>query len=79
VTEWYWNWQRNGWKTAIGADVLNRELIEKILELQKKERSIRYEHVYGHSGVVFNELADRLANAGRLRPDDQPIFEKIMS
>src|SRR5215467_7564002 len=31
IREWIWNWKRRGWKTAEGADVLNRDLWEALL------------------------------------------------
>ena len=31
VTEWYPNWQRNGWKNAAGKSVENRDLVEQVL------------------------------------------------
>ena len=33
ITQWVWNWQRRGWKTAEGGDVLNRDLWEQLLSL----------------------------------------------
>ena len=30
IREWIWAWRRRGWKTAEGADVLNRELWEQL-------------------------------------------------
>ena len=32
---WIWNWLKNGWKTASGKPVENRELWERLLELQR--------------------------------------------
>jgi ribonuclease HI len=45
----------------------NEELAHTVQELTAKvmrTRSITWEHVYGHSGVHDNELADRAANLG---------------
>src|SRR5579871_6174978 len=30
IREWIWAWRRRGWKTAEGADVLNRDLWERL-------------------------------------------------
>ena len=65
LTEWYENWQRNGWKNSKGEDVANKELISAILELLK-DRDVSFFHVYGHKGDFYNELCDKLANMGRL-------------
>jgi len=70
LTEWFHGWIKNSWKTSKGTDVLNKELIMTILaEINwghPNERSITFEHINAHCGIKFNELADRLANEGRL-------------
>ena len=33
ITQWVWGWRKRGWKTAQGADVLNRELWEELSSL----------------------------------------------
>jgi ribonuclease HI len=74
LTEWCHGWIRNGWKTSKGMDVLNKELIMDILhELDSRnldEKSIKFEHVRAHCGIEFNELADELANEGRLEHNE---------
>ena len=65
LTSWIIAWQRNGWKTSGGKSVENRELIEEISNLIEG-KSITFEHVKGHNGNINNELADVLANRGRL-------------
>ncbi len=67
---WYKNWVKNDWKTAKGQPVKNKELIQKILlvleKLKDKNVNINFEHVKAHTGHVYNERADRLANEGRM-------------
>lgn len=67
LTEWYPRWEREGWRTASGGPVENKGLIQEVLaEMRSKPvRSIRFEHVYGHRGNYYNELADQLADQGR--------------
>lgn len=59
---WVKNWQRNGWKTAKGTPVANRELWEDAVEIVKG-RNISYEWVKAHNGNEYNEMADKLADA----------------
>lgn len=58
-------WKRNGWTTSTGSAVVNQDLWERLDRLCEARRgAVRWEHVYGHSGDVGNEGADRLAVAG---------------
>jgi len=47
ITKWYKNWQSNGWKTASGKPVLNKEIIQKILKYSKHS-NISFKHVMAH-------------------------------
>lgn len=59
---WLMVWVNKGWKNAKGENVKNRDLWEKILELIKTEGiKVKFLKVKGHSGNMFNELADRRA------------------
>jgi ribonuclease HI len=64
LTVWVKNWKKNGWKNSKNEPVENRDLIESILDLMD-DRDVEFQHVYGHRGNEYNELADRLANEGR--------------
>lgn len=44
--------------------VANVALIDAIRELIQ-DRSVRFQHVYSHTGIEFNEEADKLADLGR--------------
>lgn len=46
---WIWNWLKNGWKTASGKPVENRELWERLLELQRIHK-LDWRKVKGHAG-----------------------------
>ena len=38
ITQWIYNWKKNGWKTSSGGDVKNKELWIQIDELRKESR-----------------------------------------
>lgn len=67
VTQWYTNWERNGWKTQ-GKDVKNRDLIEAIrAKIQDRDDSgtqTMFQWVKGHADDIGNIAADRLAVMG---------------
>ena len=61
ITEWVHNWKKNGWKTANKKPVKNKDLWIKLDSLSKKH-IIDWKWVKGHSGHLYNERADQLAN-----------------
>ena len=65
ATKWINIWKRNGWRKRSGQPVQNKEDLE-ILDsfLTKDTLEVRWKHVTGHSQVVGNEEADRLAVSG---------------
>lgn len=65
VTIWYKTWQKNGWKTSSGKKVANQKIIEKIIKILSQKKYIQIQHVYGHQGNRWNELADEIANGAR--------------
>ena len=62
ITEWVHGWKRRGWKTATGADVMNRELWERLdgLTSARGPRAISWHYVRGHVGIPGNERADEI-------------------
>ncbi len=60
-TEWLTNWQRNGWKNAKKKPVENQPLIR--LGVSLNAPLAKYQHVYGHSGDLYNEMADYYADS----------------
>lgn len=62
ATQWLRGWERNGWKTANGQPVKNRELWEKLAELLRGH-SVRWQWVKGHAGHPENERADLVATS----------------
>ncbi|XP_063771545.1 ribonuclease H1-like isoform X2 [Pseudophryne corroboree] len=63
ATKWTSNWKDNGWKTASGGEVKNREDFEKLDHLSHGI-DVNWKHIPGHAGYQGNEEADKLARAG---------------
>lgn len=63
VTTWLPGWKRNGWRTAAGKPVANRELVVRIDELLA-DRSVEFRYVPAHQvdGDPLNDFADRAAS-----------------
>jgi ribonuclease HI len=62
LVKWRHGWKRRGWRTASGAPVKNRDLIEH-LDVLMDERAPTFEWVRGHTGHAANEAADERARA----------------
>lgn len=67
ITEWYRNWEKNGWKTAQGP-VKNRDLVEairaRINDREAKRAQTQFTWVKGHADDAGNNAADVLAVQG---------------
>lgn len=65
ITQWVWNWQRRGWKTSEGGDVLNQDLWERLVGLvsARGRTRITWQWVKGHNGTTGNERVDEIAVA----------------
>ncbi|WEH13515.1 ribonuclease H [Streptomyces sp. VNUA24] len=63
VTTWLPGWKRNGWRTAAGKPVANRELVVRIDELLTG-RTVDFRYVPAHQvdGDPLNDFADRAAS-----------------
>jgi ribonuclease HI len=71
ITQGWWiKWQQNNWMTAGYKDkqpqlVKNRDLWERVIVIIKtlgdKTINLVVNHIPGHQGNVYNELADKLA------------------
>ena len=61
ISDWIFNWKKNGWKTASKKAVKNKELWQKLDSLSINH-SIQWRWVKGHSGHPENERCDELAN-----------------
>jgi ribonuclease HI len=65
ITKWIWGWRKKGWKTAAGADVINRDLWERLAALvdARGSRHVEWRWVRGHVGTPGNERVDAIAVA----------------
>ena len=61
MKSWLAGWIKNGWKTASGQPVKNRELWEQLAGLTRG-RTVTWQWVRGHAGHPENERCDLLAN-----------------
>lgn len=63
VTQWLAGWKRNGWKTASGKPVANRELVQSI-DLLLADRDVEFVYVPAHreDGDHLNAIADQAAS-----------------
>ena len=62
ITEWIFNWERNGWRNAAKKPVLNQELWEELYVLTK-ELKPKWTYVKGHNDDKWNERADEIATS----------------
>lgn len=64
ITSWIINWEKNGWRTAGKKQVLNQDLWQELSKLSKDLGvRITWQKVKGHSGDVYNDLADQIATS----------------
>jgi ribonuclease HI len=61
LLEWSKNWERNGWKTALGGEVKNKDLWIRMLELMRTFEMVDVRWVKAHNGNEKNERVDNLA------------------
>ncbi|KAJ1338179.1 ribonuclease HI [Microdochium nivale] len=71
ATEWYRNWQKNGWRKSTGDAVENNDLIKAIrAKIEQREAAngkTQFQWVKGHGSDVGNIAADRLAVEGSMK------------
>lgn len=60
---WMEGWQCNGWKTANGSEVKNRDLFMRLFDLSQQIPQVRFSWVKGHSNHAENDRADALARS----------------
>lgn len=63
---WIDNWHRNGWKTANKTPVKNKELWQELYPYFKDTDRVKLEKVPAHSGVLWNEMVDNIAQEASL-------------
>lgn len=60
ITQYMFNWIKNGWKTADKKPVKNIEFWQMLQNLQL-QHNVNWHWVKGHNGIELNEKADELA------------------
>jgi len=60
ISDWIKNWKKNNWKTATKSNVKNRNLWEKLDELNSK-LNVKWEWVKAHNIDKYNNYVDELA------------------
>lgn len=82
---WITKWQNNNWMTSAfkgkqPGPVKNKDLWEKVLDIQRELQSmsilLTLTYIEGHAGHEFNERTDRLAVAASTSNDNQLIDEE---
>ena len=74
-TGWLDNWKKNGYKKSDGTPVKNIDLIrETDFLLKSLDCDLSFEHVKGHSGNKFNEIADMFAKEAAQYTDEDGIL-----
>jgi ribonuclease HI len=66
ITQWIWGWKRNGWKTAEGNEVSNKEFwqaLHALVQDRGVEGRIDWRYSRGHVGTPGNERCDEIAVA----------------
>lgn len=64
ITQWIWGWRRNGWKTAEGSEVQNKDLwilLDQVLRARPAGGPVEWNYVRGHRGNPGNERCDEIA------------------
>ncbi len=60
LQKWYVKWQRNGWINSSEKPVVNKDLWERLLELNKIH-NVTFSKVKGHANDELNNRVDKLA------------------
>ena len=61
MKHWVKNWKTNGWKTASGTPVKNKDLWIQLCDLERQFDKVQWIWVKAHSGDVNNEYVDKEA------------------
>ena len=61
LTNWMFSWEKNNWKKSDNKTPENLDLIKPFFKHLQNGFFIDLKKVKGHSGQIWNELADKLA------------------
>lgn len=64
-TQWMWGWAAKGWLKGDNKPPENLDLIQAYYDLWHRGYRIELRKCRGHSGVKWNEMADKLAVAAK--------------
>jgi ribonuclease HI len=75
VTKWYKTWERNGWMNSTSKPVMNKDIIQRIVEILKESKNVKFCYVKAHTKEPSkdsvdhflwqgNNIADELATRG---------------
>jgi Ribonuclease HI len=73
---WLNSWQKNGWKTSNKQPVKNQDLWQQLIPLLEKY-DIVFNWVRGHSGNIFNEQVDQMAN--NAAKNQSPVYHEVIN
>lgn len=68
-TNWMWSWKERGWKKGNNTTPENLDLVQLYDRLYQQGYRIVLEKVRGHNGILWNEIADKLAT-GRMSEEE---------
>lgn len=78
---WMHGWCKRNWKDQQGQPIANQEQWMRIYELAQELKQmgavVTTKHVKGHSGLMGNELADKLATAGVMSGFNN-VFDEVL-
>lgn len=63
ISKWIHNWKKRDWRKADGKPVINADLWQ-LLDKAREAHEVEWLWVKGHSGDMYNDIADQLANQG---------------
>lgn len=66
---WLDRWIQRGWRKTGGGAVANQKFWKRLL-VEVNRLNVRFEHVRGHTGLEYNELADDIAGWFAYRQSD---------
>lgn len=83
ITEWCKNWIKNNWVNNYGLPIKNddlwKSLVESVKQLREKGVALKFEHVYGHTGIKGNEEADQLSRVGSsMGTDGETALKRVI-
>ncbi|RMD87894.1 MAG: ribonuclease HI [Candidatus Dadabacteria bacterium] len=62
INEWAEGWEKRGWKRKTGP-IANLELVKEAFRLAKEHPYVKLKWIKAHTGYLWNEYANSLANA----------------